>query len=342
MSRPSSLLKPYEQLTPGGKLRRLRALAADALRQFGVTAVRFKLIGTDTNLIYRVWADDGRQFALRIANPKWRGVDAAVSEALWLDALTRDTDIPVPEMQRTPAGEAVIVPQAPGAPTDRHAVLMKWLPGVLLGKRLSAPNITRMGELFAKLHQHGARWQPPEGFSPKKFDQMLSRGEENALFAEPSLMVYDAQTEDMLRQMSEAVAQTYAALDPTDLRVIHCDLWHDNIKVYRGQLYPFDFEDTIWGYRLHDLAMALLDLYEEVSDPAAYDQLLLAFRAGYEARLPWPEGEMELLMFGRMLWKTNWTARFWPAGLARTAAFHANLYAHYRQTGELLSPKLPH
>ncbi|MEZ4594299.1 MAG: phosphotransferase [Chloroflexota bacterium] len=334
-------MKPYEELTLRGKLRRLRGLAEDALRQFGVTAVSLKLIGTDTNLIYRVRTEDGRQFALRIANPAWRGAEAAVSEAIWLDALARDTDIPVPQMWRTAAGEAVVFPQAAGVPTGHHAVLMSWLPGVLLGKRLTAKNITRMGELFAKLHQHGANWQPPEGFTTKKFNQYLSRGEENALFAKASLALYDAPTEATLRQMGEAVSQTYATLDPADLRVIHCDLWHDNIKVYRGQLYPFDFEDTIWGYRLHDMAMALLDLYEDVGDPAAYAQLLAAFRTGYEAHLPWPEGEMELLMFGRMLWKTNWIARFWPEGLAKTAAFHTHLYTHYRQTGELLPPKLP-
>ncbi|MCA9917781.1 MAG: phosphotransferase [Anaerolineales bacterium] len=334
-------MKPYEELTSKGKLRRLRGLAVDALRLFGVTAVSLKLIGTDTNLIYRVWTDDDQQFALRIASPEWRGADTAVSEAMWLDALARDTDIPVPQMQRTPAGDAVVFPQAAGAPTDRHAVLMSWLPGVLLGKRLTAKNITKMGELFAKLHQHGANWQPPAGFTSKKFDQYLSRGEENALFTEASLALYEAETEATLRQMVEAVSQTYAALDPADLRVIHCDLWHDNIKVYRGQLYPFDFEDTIWGYRLHDMAMALLDLYEDVGDSAAYAELLAAFRRGYESLLPWPEGEMEMLMFGRMLWKTNWIARFWPEGLAKTAVFHTHLYTHYRQTGELLLPKLP-
>ncbi len=334
-------MKPYEQLTIKGTLRRLRGLAEDALRQFGVTAVRLQLIGTDTNLIYRVWSDDGQQFALRIANPAWRGVETAVSETNWLDALAQQTDIPVPRIRRTPAGEAVVFPQAAGTPTDRHALLMSWQPGVLLGQRLTAPNVAKMGELFGKLHRHGATWQPPNGFTTQRFDQMLSRGEPNVLFAESSLAVYDAPTEALLRQMSEAVAQTYAALDPADLRVIHCDLWHDNIKINRGQLYPFDFEDTIWGFRLHDMAMALLDLYETVADPEQYDQLLAAFRAGYEAILPWPEGEMTLLQFGRLLWKTNWIARFWPEGLAKTAVFHANLYDHYRQTGKLLPPKLP-
>ncbi|WP_420629876.1 hypothetical protein [Candidatus Leptofilum sp.] len=125
-------MKPYEQLTLKGKLRLLRGLALDALGRFGVTAVRLKLIGTDTNLIYRVWADDGQQFALRLANPQWRGAETAVSEAMWLDALVQDTDIPVPKMCRSPNGDAVAFPQAAGAPTNRHAVLICWLPGVLL------------------------------------------------------------------------------------------------------------------------------------------------------------------------------------------------------------------
>ena len=334
-------MKPYEQLTFRGKLRRLRGLVVDALRQFGIDVARLKLIGYDTNVMYRAWAMDGQQYALRLANPAWRSAETAVSEAIWLDALANDTDTPVPQMMRTPAGEAVVFPQAKGAPDDRHAVLMSWLPGMLLGKRLSAPNLTKMGELFGKLHNHGATWQPPSGFTTQRFDQMLSRGEPNVLFAEDSLTVYSAQTERLLRQLAEQVAEVYAALDPADLRVIHCDLWHDNIKIHRGQLYPFDFEDTIWGFRLHDIAMAMLDLYEDVESTERYEKLFAAFRAGYEKYLPWPEGEVVLLQFGRLLWKTNWIARFWPEGLAKTAVFHANLYDHYLNTGHLPQPKLP-
>ena len=334
-------MKPYDQLTFRGRLRRLRGLAVDALRQFGVDAARLQLIGYDTNIIYRVWTSGGGQYALRLANPAWRSAETAVSEAMWLDALACDTDIPVPKIERTVGGNTVVFPKAAGAPTNRHAVLMRWQPGVLLGKRLTAKNIARMGELFGKLHQHSANWQPPAGFITQRFDQMLSRGEPNMLFAEENLAVYSVQTESLLSQMNQRVAETYVGLDPADLRVIHCDLWHDNIKIYRGQLHPFDFEDTIWGFRLHDIAMAMLDLYETVNDSTHYDQLLTTFRASYESILPWPDGEMVLLKFGRLLWKTNWIARFWPDGLAKTAAFHANLYDHYLNTGQLLPPKLP-
>ena len=227
-------MKSYDQLTFRGKLRRLRDLAKDTLRQFGVDVARLQLIGYDTNLMYRVWANNGTQYALRLAQPDWRSAESAVSEAMWLDALATDTDIPVPRLRRTPAGEAVVSPQAVGAPTNRHAVLMNWLPGTLLGKQLTEKNLAKMGELFGKLHRHGANWQPPQGFTTQRFDQMLSRGEPNLLFAEDSLAFYSAQTEMLLRQLSQQVADTYSGLDPADLRVIHCDLWHDNIKIHRG------------------------------------------------------------------------------------------------------------
>jgi Ser/Thr protein kinase RdoA (MazF antagonist) len=136
-----------------------------------------------------------------------------------------------------------------------------------------------MGELFAKMHQHGASWQPPAGFTTRKFDCFLSRGEPDVLFAEEQLPAYSPHSLSVFQEIRARVEAEYAGLDSADLRIIHCDLWHDNIKIYRGQLCPFDFEDTIWGYRLHDMAMALLDLMEETTADQ-YEQLFAAFKAG--------------------------------------------------------------
>jgi Ser/Thr protein kinase RdoA (MazF antagonist) len=122
--------------------------------------------------------------------------------------------------------------------------------------------------------------------------------------------------------------------------VIHCDLWHDNIKVYRGELCPFDFEDTIWGFRLHDIAMAMLDLIEEVGEDR-YAQLFPAFRAGYERHLDWPEGDMTLMQIGRMLWKTNYVARYEPQRFAQGMAFYIALFERYLAHGRLVSPLKP-
>ena len=136
------------------------------------------------------------------------------------------------------------------------------------------------------------------------------------------------------RQARRRVVDAYAGLDRADLRVIHCDLWHDNVKIDRGRLRPFDFEDTVWGFRLHDMAMGLLDLMEDFGYER-YRALLPAFRQGYESLLDWPEGSLEVLQIGRLLWKANYVARFHPDALGDMTAAYGRVFRRFEETGIL-------
>ena len=183
--------------------------------------------------------------------------------------------------------------------------------GAILGgwSRNMQPAVNLLGGLFARPHTHGKDWTPPATFSSRVFEHFLSRDEPDVLFHEPQLEAYTRRDLEQLQRLHARVESNYANLDRRDLRVIHCDLWHDNVKLYRGVLYPFDFEDTIRGFRLHDIAMAMLDLLE-VAGNDRYPSLLESFRRGYEEYLEWPDGEMEILQVGRLLWKINYVARF--------------------------------
>lgn len=148
----------------------------------------------------------------------------------------------------------------------------------------------KMGYLFAQLHELGATFVQPLGLPIKKMDGIYAHSDDEVLFAE----LHRAKIAERIIKLFEhtaekvdaAFAQCYA--DPTDLRVIHNDLHHDNINLYRGRLYPFDFEDAIWGYPVQDIATALQDLMEDTA-PDAFESLQDAFRAGYENHSPWPE-----------------------------------------------------
>lgn len=327
----------FDRLTRLGKLRRLRSYARRALARYPIDIRRADLIGTDTNLIYRVTATTGERYALRLAFPGWRSPENLRSEVLWLDALARDTDIPVPRIVRAVDGAAIVRASSEGEEPVHQALLMTWLPGAALGKRLTEANLLKMGELFARLHIHGKAWTPPEDFAPQCFDRFMSRGEPDILLAEAQRDAFTARQREIVSRMRSRVEDAYARLDPADLRVIHCDLWHGNIKVHRGELAPFDFEDTIWGFRLHDLAMALLDLAEDAG-VARYEALLPVFRAGYERHLAWPEGNLGLLQMGRVLWRLNWVARFQRARLPGAVAFDADLFERFERTGRLMDP----
>jgi Ser/Thr protein kinase RdoA (MazF antagonist) len=334
-------MKPYRDLSTAGKLRRLRDLAVAALAHYELRSPEIAYHGFDTNLLYRVTTASGERFMLRLAAPGWRTFEDLRSEALWLDALGRETAVSAPCVVPARSGEVVLPMGGPGVPKIWNTTLMSWVPGRLLGHYLTERNLEKMGGLFAELHHHGAAWTPPAGFTTRRFGHWLSRGEENLIadgLAQPAAMASQPPaSRDLLDRMHRHVELAYAAIDRSDLRVIHCDLWHDNIKLYRGVLHPFDFEDTVWGFRAHDIAMAMLDLLE-ATDEARYSELLAAFRRGYEAHMAWPDDRIEPFQIGRLLWKINWVAHHEPECLTSMVERHVPVFEHYEQTGRVVRP----
>ena len=337
----------FDQLTNLGKLRRLRKLAQLGLSHYDLKDPQLTYHGFETNLLYRVTTGADEQFMLRLASPGWRTLEDLQSEALWLNALSGDTEIPVPAVLPTRSGDLVLSIASPEVPDTWHMTLMRYAPGRLLGHYLTEENLAKMGRLFAQLHQHGADWNPPAGFTQRRFEHWLSRGEpdlisgyrslgENESLSNPTAVLSPSQRVWMDR-MSEQVESAYRAIDPSDLRVIHCDLWHDNIKLHRGFLYPFDFEDTVWGCRAHDIAMAMLDLLETVGEER-YPSLLKAFQRGYQSLLTWPEERIEPFMIGRMLWVINWVSRFQPRHLDQMVSRYIPVFEHFKETGDVILP----
>jgi Ser/Thr protein kinase RdoA (MazF antagonist) len=345
--RPRETKKSYSDLSAIGKLRRLRGLAVAALTHYDLASPQIVYHGFATNLLYRVTTASGERFMLRLAVPGWRTFEDLQAEALWLDALSREIAISAPSIRPTRSGEYVLPICQPGVPKIWYASLMSWVPGRLLGHYLTERNLERMGRLFAKLHHHGAGWIPPAGFTTRRFEHWLSRDEENLIVGDGSsatvvpqpnsVVALPSCTRDLLDRMHRHVESAYAAIDRSDLRVIHCDLWHDNIKLYRGILHPFDFEDTVWGFRAHDIAMAMLDLLE-ATDEVRYAELLAAFRRGYQVHLEWPDDRIEPFQIGRLLWKINWVARHEPRWLTHMVERHVPVFGHYEQTGRVVRP----
>lgn len=331
-------MTPYEQLNNSGKLRRLHALALAALDHYRLDEPTLRFHAAVTNVHYRVTTRRGQRFFLRVASPGWRTLRDLQSEALWLEALARDTDIGAPEVIRTRAGEHTLALEIPGVLGGRHVTLMTRVPGRGLGRYLSVRNLERMGALFAMLHHHGKEWTPPPGFTDRRFEHWLSRGEANTLLSAPALDSLSTPQREMILRLHDHVESAYRQIDRADLRVIHGDLWHGNINLHHGVLHPFDFEDTVNGFRAHDIAMAMLDLLEETDDET-YAGLLPAFRRGYEALLAWPDDPIEPLQVGRILWMMNYVAGIKAKRLPDMVARHEATLLDYERTGCLVKPR---
>jgi Ser/Thr protein kinase RdoA (MazF antagonist) len=343
--------KPFQDLSPRGRLQRLRGIALQALGEYDLVVKRVRPVANGLNTLFRVDTAAGQSCALRISHPTWRTDLDLASELLWLDALARGTEIGAPVPIRSRQGEWVTWAAAEGVPERRRCVLMSWIPGVNLIERLTEPNLRQLGALAARLHEHAASpgvaafLSPPSGFTQRRLSGIFARDEENLLFADASRSAYTDAQWALFQRVEARVREGFARLyaDPAGLRPIHNDLHQENVKVAWGRLRPFDFEDVIWGYPVQDIAMTFYDLlyYTRVS-PLEYQRLRAAFRDGYSrpwrrcAPVPWPEaypGETDLFIAGRMLWRTNYVLGKEPPHAAGFITRLATVFELFCETG---------
>lgn len=334
-------MKPFQQLTKRGKARRLRPLVVNALDQYTLAVADIWLVGVHTNTLFRVRAAGGRSYIIRVCEPGWRTETDLRSEIMWLQDLSRYPDIGAPEPHPARNGDFYVHASAQGVPEPRRCVVLSWIKGTPLEGRLTEDNLFKMGALFARLHETATHFSPPEGFTRRKMNRVLARDEEDVLFRPSCENAFTARTRDILQRTQEKVdtafQQLYDLDDPAELRVIHNDLWHGNIKVFHGRLHPLDFEDTIWGYPVQDIAMALQDLMVDV-ERDAYEPLQSAFRDGYESLASWPEsheGQIDTFRAGRLLWVANYVARFEDQYLREHVDWLAGQFERFLDSGFL-------
>jgi Ser/Thr protein kinase RdoA (MazF antagonist) len=300
-----------------------------------------KLVGLFTNAIFRLYTAQG-SYVMRVCEPGWRTPTDLHSEIMWLQYLNRSAEIHAPEPQLARNGDPYIVSGATGVPELRRCVVMSWVPGALLSASISEEHLFKLGQLFAALHEFSAGFSPGEGFTQLRMDAYLARGEEDTLFSASCENAFGPSSRTVIERtralVEEAFEQLYA--EPAGLRVIHNDLWHGNVKVYHGRLHPLDFEDTIWGFPVQDIAMSLQDLMVDV-ERDAYEPLQVAFRCGYETRATWPEqfeGQIDAFRAGRMLWVANYVARFQREYLPEHIEGLSGYFARFLDTGRIRKP----
>lgn len=295
------MMKDYYSLTNRGRALRLRQLAIAALANYDLDVKSVRLITNSFNGIFRVDARDGRAFVLRVCRPTEteNGLPRLRSEMMWLAALRRDTDIVVPEPLQTRAGDYVTLAQVDAVPEARYCVVFSWLPGRDFDQQLNEATMEQFGALAAKLHQHAATWTPPGGFAIGRYDTPFPF-EPPILFNDEYRHLLPPARRDLFR---ETVERAQAAIDRlkdggVPMRVIHCDLHRWNVKVIRGALCAFDFQEIMWGYPVQDIGITLYYFYGEREFPT----WRAAFERGYRRIAPLPEqypGEIDCFIAAR-------------------------------------------
>lgn len=345
-------MRPFDELTQPGQIRRLRGLAEAALAAYTVVPEQMEAEHHGHNTTFRIDVGNER-FVLRINKPGWRSKRHIRSEATWLAAIRRETGLVVPEPVPNRAGELVTTAGARGVPEERHCLLFRWVKGRFYRKRISPVALERVGRFTGRLHNYVEQeFEPPPGFCrPSVQWQTVGEGNEAvegdmARVVEQGLAagIEIIKPEDLatftmarhyLREEMEALPRT-----PDRYNLIHADLHHGNYLFHHQEVRAIDFDDCGWGHFLYDLAVTEWYLQGRPD----FASLRAAHRSGYRELRPLSEAAEALLptfLAARSLMIAMYLAgrkdnpRLWkqaPALITRTAA-NLRLYLQDKMVG---------
>jgi Ser/Thr protein kinase RdoA (MazF antagonist) len=238
----------------------------------------FHLIAARENSVYRV-DHDGLSYALRVHRRGYRSDAELWSELQWMQAISHG-GIDVPAPVASTSGQFLHVVDGV------HVDVLNWLPGAPLGstfEALKAADRTglfrRIGCQMARLHRISDAWVRPEGFNRCAWDRGGLLGEAplwGRFWENPTLGVEDRALFTRVRETANyALAGRETALD---YGLIHADLVRENIIIDGDRLQFIDFDDGGFGFRLFDLATALIKNLGERDYPALRDALISGYR----------------------------------------------------------------
>lgn len=309
------MMKSFDTLTRLGKIRRLRKIALKALEAYDLQIAWLKFMTIETNTMFKLQTEDGQILVLRIYSDEETTLNENRAEMFWLDALMRDTDIPVTEPVPRHDGEYISVVRAPGVPGERRCVLFKWVPGRPLEESITPENYYEFGATLARLHNHAESLKPlPTWVQPKKWDKVFYYPDEPVVYDTSQYShLFPPKRITLLNEVIARAEHLFAELfsNVEGQILIHGDLHFWNVHLHRGKLHVIDFEDIMLGYPIQDVAVTL----SYGRDREGYPAWREAFYQGYASIRDWPaasDTQIETLIAARSVMFINYVARIDP------------------------------
>ncbi len=234
-----------------------------------------RLIRDRENHVFEMETPQGRA-ALRLHRAGYQSPAAIRSELWWCAELAR-AGLPVPAALPTRDG-ALLVPLTDG----RHASVIAWIEGEALGE--AARPFTRplsevldlyhtLGGLLARVHKVTDSLTLPPDFTRPRWDLEGLVGDQPhwGRFWEHPAATPDQRA--MLIRARDALRERLAG----EIGLIHADVLRENVLVNGRSVSLIDFDDSGFGFRLHDLGTALVQTVDHPEQPQLRDALM----AGY-------------------------------------------------------------
>lgn len=261
---------------------------------YGLVGARTALLGSLWNRVYRVEAEGGQLYSLRLCNTAIQQSRSVEEELLWLEWVASRQQVAVPRPVRNREQELITAVSTPDG--TRLSCLFAWVAGEPARGNLTPAVMRQIGQAVARLHVIAR-----EAGGPLRADDFRSGYQYGSRLAASHREWIEARRaaigEEHARLLDRAVAWLPAALERIGeardkYGLIHADLHFGNFLVHNGSVSVIDFDQLGWGHYGYDLAVLQVELRNEVGDCAElWDQ----FAAGYQQVTPLPiadDGEL--------------------------------------------------
>lgn len=245
-----------------------------AARAWGGRVLR--LLRDRENHVFEMSLPQGRA-ALRLHRAGYQS-PAAIRSELWWCAELAGAGLPVPAALPALDGSYLVA-----LPDGRHASAIAWMEGDALGEAAKpfARPLTEvldlyhaLGALLARMHEVTDSLTPPADFTRPRWDRDGLVGETpfwGRFWEHPAA---DSDQRRVLVRARDALRERLHG--PVGL--IHADVLRENVLVNGRSVSLIDFDDSGFGYRLHDLGTALVQTIAHAEHPQLRDALMAGYR----------------------------------------------------------------
>jgi Ser/Thr protein kinase RdoA (MazF antagonist) len=273
------------------------SIAEDAAQAWGGHIRR--VLRDRENHVLEMTLPSGDRAALRLHRAGYQTPEAIRSE-LWWCAELACAGLPVPAALPALDGQLLV-----RLSDGRHASVIAWMEGEALGEAakpfaLPLPQVLdafyALGQLMARVHQTTDALTLPDDFTRPRWDLDGLVGDEPlwGRFWEHPVATPDQRA--TLLRARDALRERLTG----EIGLIHADLLRENVLVNAGSVSLIDFDDSGFGFRLHDLGTALLQTFQHPDQP----QIRAALMAGYGTK---DEAAVMAFTLARALASVGWT-----------------------------------
>jgi Ser/Thr protein kinase RdoA (MazF antagonist) len=294
----------------------LQCVAEAALKLFHVPPkAKATLINLSENATFKIKADDGPCWALRIHRQSYHSRQAIASELSWLMDLRNKGVVLTPRPLKGLDGELI------QSVAGRNVVLFAWETGSepAIGQDLTKP-FEALGEVAAHMHVHAKAWPRPAGFTRFTWDFETSLGEHNPHWGRwRDGMGVDTPLEKLFGQTVDLIGKRLGVYGKSENRfgLAHCDLRLANLLMDGDAVKVLDFDDSGFGWYMYDAATPVSFYEHEPQVPS----LIESWKTGYRRVIDLPradENEIPTFVMLRRLLLVAWIGSHSETELAKS------------------------